>query len=608
MVIAPDIPDQGDSSGITVTSGQGHSSSGTAAPAGVNGYAAVASDIPSVNRGSQKPTDPRVDRYNPLHTGVTKDTASTPGYFRLFLPGMAARYVLRWSIGTLERFGALPDRGAKEFFHKIEETLKEPVNLPKQQFNVDKGKFEYDETTYTPALREAISAYEVEGGNAQSLLRAQRHYHLKEIWKDLDNQYRNYRNITGKEDLIKSVRENSQSFESTLHQPTLLENQQRIMQDDEVWESFKSEVKGKRKSTRGTIAYDTALGVGSTALTLFYARRVASDVKKVFAETVAFEEGKKPDEITYQDILQSKNPIVKETVHNFFTKNATRLATDAMFFMGRVPQVRKLVKHLPGFDKNKELPIIAFSDLGVGIKGAQLMSEVLRKDTTMFEDLLQLIDNKLNPMKGIGDPIKTAEVLDIYQKYAAYTDSNRIIRDATIRQNNDDLDWPKAEVMFSRIADIMNKSYKYKHRESTPVGQRMAGETALDDGTQGHFALPELLYLMGNGMINPFEPEKSLVYIEVANQYDAKTLKNVKSQIDKGGDVREVASQYDIDIDQLLRKATPNASKPTTVIVQYGKGIPKDTTAATITPENIVDSIEHARLVPQEELGRTALQ
>ena len=57
----------------------------------------------SVSSGNQQQFVP-----NPVHTGVTKDTASTPGYFRLLIPGLSARYILRAMRSTLAEFDLIP--------------------------------------------------------------------------------------------------------------------------------------------------------------------------------------------------------------------------------------------------------------------------------------------------------------------------------------------------------------------------------------------------------------------------------------------------------------------------------------------------------------------
>ena len=104
-----------------------------------------------------------------------------------------------------------------------------------------------------------------------------------------------------------------------------------------------------------------------------------------------------------------------------------------------------------------------FGEFGIGFKGAMLAFDILDKKTTMFEDLVKLIDRKLNPMQGLGSEISANEIFDLYQKYSDLEDPNGTYRDTLSVQNGDGRDWLQSERIFTRMSDLMNNTYKYKH-------------------------------------------------------------------------------------------------------------------------------------------------
>ena len=89
-----------------------------------------------------------------------------------------------------------------------------------------------------------------------------------------------------------------------------------IANNDEA-RTLGSELSGFSKRVKETLyedIYDTSMGVGSTALTTTYAMRTMDDMKKVFAETAAFENGKDPRSITFMgDMRHSDNKIIQMT-------------------------------------------------------------------------------------------------------------------------------------------------------------------------------------------------------------------------------------------------------------------------------------------------------
>lgn len=438
---------------------------------------------------------------NPLHTGVTKDTASTPGYFRLLLPGATARYILRFGVeSSPEMMEDLHDAGLKKISlgnpEKITAKLQE---LAAEVAANSEGK---SEKKWSERGREAL-----ESEKGKSLLRDLKDEGIKH------------------EDLAKVVGDAAAKLQSSKN----------VESFGRRWNDFNSKVKSKVTGNSIKRYYDYSLGTGTLFMTGYYANRVASDIKKVFAETVAYELDKAPHDVTYQDIWSSQNELVKEVRHNFITKNLNRLATDSVFFVGVLAHIPRL-----GFLKK-----YSFSDLGVGVKGAQLIGEVLNKHTTIFEDLVQIIDNKMNPLKGLGAPINVGEIFDLYQKYTLVHDPKATFRDALSGQNHDGRDWNQSQAIFRRIGELMNNTYKYKH-----IG--VAASQEPKEPTD--FALPKFLYLLGHNLIDTYRPDATLAYVEVANRYGIPAVRQLQRALERGIPVEQALVNYPEELRQRVRQ------------------------------------------------------
>lgn len=451
-------------------------------------------------------------RQNPEHTGVTKDTASTPGYFRLFLPGLAARYIPRWLVGAendVGIFGWLFANKTKGESQSIIESLEPGADAAKRADGLKrleaigyKGKFSSPQEAYNNAVNNRATL-----ANIDTRLRG----HGIDVSETLASTEKYASAISRGEEIEREL-----SRATTHH---------------DNWEDFKSGVKNTIRKQHSNRMLDRILGGGSAGLTSFYAYRVSSDIRKVFAETVAYETGKDPKDVTVKDFWNSDNVLVKATVKNFLLKNLFRYATDAVFFVGDILRMTRLTKLNPWFKNASNLP---YTDLGVGVKGATLLVEINNKENTAFEYLVQLIDSKLNPTRGIGDQIKSSELIDLYQKWAKQVDPKAAFTDATIHQNRDDLDWGKAHVVFNRIADLMNATYKYKHGEEIPVS---GNETA-------NLALPKYLYLLGHSLIDTHNLERTLAYVEVANHYGIEEVKNMQAMCRRNMPLEQVLERY----------------------------------------------------------------
>jgi hypothetical protein len=332
------------------------------------------------------------------------------------------------------------------------------------------------------------------------------------------------------------------------------EVQQQKFLAPQVAEELRGEVYKTVRQHEYSHFYDRGLGVASGILTLTHSYGTAQNIKKLYAETVALELDKKPQDVDYSDILKSKNQIVQDSLHNTVVQNAARLASDTVFF-GR--SLSALEEVAPVFGRARS---VNFAYIGLALKGALLTKDITQKQSTVFETLTGLIDKKINSVHGIADAINTGDVVDIYQKYATITNPDNTFLDVTVRQRSDiDMDWPKSERMFSRIADLMNQTYKYKKSSLTDEERiRQSNNPTVD------FSLPKFVHLLGQGLIDPTKPEQTMTLVEIAAHRDMKSLNEAVMMFEQlRASPEEVAERYGVGIGENPRHAQ---TAPTTQV------------------------------------------
>lgn len=435
---------------------------------------------------------------NPQHTAVTRDPASTPSYFRLVLPLLAGRYLWRGVLSTLQQ-------QQSDFFNVFKKT-KDNIGTAIEKYEKIEGEpSANDHAEMVDKLREAGWTKK----NAQT--------ELGKFRKD----------IKTKKDFELAGATKEQLVEFSNAQDGI--------------RKFKSDAKKAAVVRKYESAFDGGIGLASAWVTLNYMMRVKTDIHNVFAETVAMEKGVDPRSITTSDIKKSDNLIVQTTQNNAFRNNLFRFANDALFF------VRPL-----SFAFKKPMVWTRSwytGEMAIGLKGVYLLKEVMRKETTIFDDLIQLIDRKLNPIKGIGDPISQSDVIDLYQKFASIHMPEAMFNDATVQQSKDGINWEKSYAVFSRIAELMNNTYKYKH-------------TVREANDQDDFALPKFLYLLGHKLINPYKPEETLAYVEVANKYGIEPVKQIRAALSHGASLESALERYPVSLDGLETKKPVKAEVP----------------------------------------------
>ena len=269
--------------------------------------------------------------------------------------------------------------------------------------------------------------------------------------------------------------------------------------------------------------YNASLGIGSLVLTTSYSATVYKQIKNIFSEAVGEELGKPASEVTFRDIQHSQNKIVQKTLDNFWQKLASRLAIDSLF----IPAA---------FLRNTSA-----GDLVLGLKGGALFFETWNRKITLFEDLMSFVNNKINPNNGLGQPIAVGEVFDLYQHYSSQFHPEKMFHNVSEIGGQEGLYWAKSRPIFERITELMNNSYAYKHATAIDPETGLAVQKA-------DFALPKLIYMLGNDLIDPYRPEQTMALIELANARGIPAVKNAQQMLASGMPLEAVMAHYPVAV------------------------------------------------------------
>ena len=306
------------------------------------------------------------------------------------------------------------------------------------------------------------------------------------------------------------------------------------------------------------------------ALTYSYSRVVYRDIKNIFSETVADEMGKPVDAITDYDIRHSQNRIVQHTLKNYRDKLWGRYGTDLLFFPAAWMRMEGLV------------------DAALGIKGLQLFMDTWKRKTTMFEDLITFVNNKINPRNGLGQPISVGEIFDLYQHYEQEYNPNKAFANVLEHGTGEGARWAQSQPIFTRLTELMNLTYAYKH------------SSVIDPETghaiqQADFALPKFIYLLGHDLIDVNQPAQTLATIEIANRYGIPGVKEMQAMLARGEKPDAIDARFPIapHADQI--PALPDGSKKNGVIAK-GSTVQLDEAELPATTNVAVGGMEHSML------------
>jgi hypothetical protein len=267
----------------------------------------------------------------------------------------------------------------------------------------------------------------------------------------------------------------------------------------------------------GNRLYAVIVGTGMAGMIGLYSARTWGDMKRVFSETLAYEFDKKPEEIGIHDFMASKNAIVQRTMKNFIKYNSRRTVVASTFFAF-------LLGKLGGQFKRFQAPEADSVDLGVGATGAYLFSDVLNRKVTFFEAMQNFIDRKINHQESVGEVITDNDLMNLYAVHARENATDHLVA-----QTMDTIGWRKDQVIFGRMAELMNQTYR-----NTPTKER------------ADFTVPKLIYLLGEGLITRENIDHSLAYIELANRHGMTAVKQVVREVKEGKSFDEALSSFPI--------------------------------------------------------------
>ncbi len=320
------------------------------------------------------------------------------------------------------------------------------------------------------------------------------------------------------------------------------------------YKDFISNVESGLKKNQFGKTFDLGLGVTTGVITAGYALSIYRDIHRCFAETIAYEkydERKKPSEITPIDIFTSENKIVKETCQNYIGKNALRFGVCAAFF-GRWAGDALEMAGLSEKDNLQWIKHIPAGGITLGVLGVLMLTEMMRKDSSIFDDVVEMRDHKLNPQRGMGDSIAGSDLFDLYQKYCIKSIPNKMFKDATRSDYGDEGSWTSARAIFDRMAEMMNHTYKYKDSnfaQADPVLQIEREITARLE----YFTLPKFIYLLGHDMIDFEKPELTLACAEIANTYSIQAAKQFWQKVEvEQVPIHDALEPYAVDLSKTL--------------------------------------------------------
>lgn len=329
--------------------------------------------------------------------------------------------------------------------------------------------------------------------------------------------------------------------------------------------------KGWDRKTSEAAAFSTSLGLGSLWLTLSYSNTVYKDIKNIFSEAVSMEFDKPADRINIEDIRHSQNRIVQKTLENFRHRTLRRLLVDFLFFPAG------WLRH-PGA-----------GDFVLGLKGVQLFAETWKRKTTMFEDLVTFVNNKINPRNGLGQPIAIGEVFDLYQHYAQEFAPQRAFTNVIEGPNGEGILWARSEPIFQRITELMNATYAYKHPS-------VVDPTTGNVVPQANFALPMFIYLLGHDLIDLSHPKRTQITIEVANQHGIHAVKELQTLVAKGVRNEELMEYFRISLPKPA-PVTPRLASKENAVIPKGSSVQLD---AAQVPLNTIVANDSEHIAPTQ--------
>ncbi|MDE3060090.1 MAG: hypothetical protein KGJ06_03680, partial [Pseudomonadota bacterium] len=261
----------------------------------------------------------------------------------------------------------------------------------------------------------------------------------------------------------------------------------------------------------------TSLGMGAFLLTGvgLYSKRTYDDMRTLYAEAVGYELNKRPEDITWRDILfKSRNQAVQVTANAFLKRTALRAAAAGSFL---VPW------HWMTPKANTKPDYSANIDAGVGVAGLYMSSEGWLRSQSYFDLQQYIADTAINHSNThIHDVIKPEQIETLL--FLQRRHLNREYKWPSLHSS----DAQEEIALSNRIAELMNQTYN-----NAPKTEPAS------------FTIGKFNYLIGFGLLDSFPT--SLGFVELANKStDMKEVNAAAAAIQAGQDPRAVFQSFGI--------------------------------------------------------------
>jgi hypothetical protein len=517
---------------------------------------------------AQIPRPSAADLEEPLHVAITGTPEKTTGYMRLIMAGAMARHIFRDLGDTFVGFDNL-----ENLLHRATKAVGldwlANVIIPIRSEQLDSVYNFFEAAIQENVAPENLSQFNEEGyRKVLGIFRAAGR--VEDTHKSIADMYDSFiktikepvceLNIETVKDIlgIQGDLPTNRTYEEILNDVIKMDNYRAkegadmrlaARQQRHTYNTIEDTLNAELKKNQAGHIFDAGLASIITVLTVKYGVDVYKDMHRSFAEAIAYEDKnydarKKPSEVNLGDIFHSDNKIIQETCDSYVQKNVVRAAA-CLAFMGR------FVSKAFG-DEHQWLAHVPFGGLALGGMGVLMLTEVMRKDSSIFNDVIDLIDNKLNPRRGMAANIDGSDLWDLCQKYYLNNDPKKMFQDATHNDQQDGGKWVSARAVCDRMAEMMNHTYKYKNvniSQDDPIAQ--VDQEII--GRLEYFTLPKFIYLLGHDMIDFNHPATSLACAEIANTYSVQAAKRFWHLVmDEGVSLHDALGDYVVDLSKTL--------------------------------------------------------
>lgn len=262
----------------------------------------------------------------------------------------------------------------------------------------------------------------------------------------------------------------------------------------------------------------SAFGMGTLfAATIgYYSKNTLHDIKSLYSEAVGYELGKKPEDVTTSDLMNSQNAALEVTRNAYIKRSLMRIGAAATFF---IPwhHFRKYKEIQPKYETNM--------NVGVGTVGTYLLGESFLRTKSFFDAEQELVNSAIHHRNANpNQSITSMNIKGLLLLQRQHLNKNYQWPEATSQEGQQQL------AIAERIASLMNQTY-----ENDPKRE------------PAHFTIGKFNFLLGFGLLDAF-PE-SMGFVELANKSaDMSEVKQAVTLIRSGKDARTVFAQFGIDV------------------------------------------------------------